>query len=98
MNELDPALKRLMRWGRAAAQAQADEAPFGFAGRVLACRQRTQDRTLLFELQQTALGLACASLVVILCGGFVLLRQPSPPPPAAELSTALTFVANHLPQ
>jgi hypothetical protein len=98
MNELDPALKRLIKWGRSNAPPQAEEAPFGFAGRVLARRQPTEGRTLLFELQQTARVLACASLIVILCGGLVLLRQPSPPPPAAELSTALTFVTSYLPQ
>jgi hypothetical protein len=98
MNELDPALKRLMKWSRRASPPAREEVPFGFAGRVTASRKLVQIPTLLAELQQIAWGLACVSLAVIVCGFLLLMNQPSPPPPASEIPSALDFVANYLPQ
>ena len=98
MNELDPDLKRLLKWSRMGAPSMPEEAPFGFSGRVVAARRPVQTPTLLQELQQTAWGLACASLALIVCGGLVLMNQPSAPAPAAEISAVLNFVANNLPQ
>lgn len=97
MNELDPDLKRLIKWCRMTSPSRPEEAPFGFSGRVLTARTPVQALTLLQELQQTAWGLACASLALIICGGLVLVSQPSAPAPAAEISSALNFVANNLP-
>ena len=98
MNELDPALKRLMRWSRIASPHMPEEAPFGFAGRVAASSKLGSAPTLLNELQRIAWGLACVSLAVIVSGFLLLMRQPSPPPPASEIPSALDFVANYLPQ
>jgi len=97
MNRLDPDLKRLLKWAREASPSRLEEAPFCFSGRVLASIKRVQAPTLLQELQQTAWGLACASLALIICGGLVLVSQPSAPAPAAEISSVLNFVANNLP-
>ena len=96
MNELDPDLKRLLKWSRMASPHRPEEVPFGFSGRVLAVGRPAQALTLLQELQQTAWGLACVSLALIICGGVVLVSQPSAPAPAAEISSVLNFVANNL--
>jgi hypothetical protein len=101
MNELDPSLKRLLKWSRTApvpAPAPTpEEAPFGFSGRVAASAtiKRAQPATLLQELQRTAWGIACASLALLICGALVLLSQRAAPAPEAEISSALTFVANN---
>lgn len=97
MSELDPELKRLLKWARAASPSQPEQAPFGFSGRVLASTKPVQAPTLLQELQQTAWGLSCASLALIICGGLVLVSLPSAPAPAAEISAVLNSVANNLP-
>lgn len=98
MNELDPELNRLIKWSRKASPPGPAAAPFGFAGRVVASRKLCNIPTLLHELQQGAWALACASLTVIVCGGLILVSQPSTPAPATGISSALDFVANHLPQ
>jgi hypothetical protein len=98
MNELDPDLKRLFKWARAASPSQPEEVPFGFPGRVLASRKPIQGRTLLQELQRTAWGLSWASLALIVCGGLVLISQRPSPPPTGEFSSALGFLASNLAQ
>ena len=96
MNELDPDLKRLIKWAREASPTKPGEAPFGFARRVLVSRRQFQAPTLLQELQETAWGLTCVSLTLIVCGGLVLASQRSAPAPAPELPSALSFLASHL--
>ncbi len=98
MNELDPALKRLLKWTREAPRSMPVEAPFGFGGRVLAAQRQSQVPTLLQELQRTAWSLICISLVLIICGGLLLVSQRSAPAsaPAAELPSALGFLASNV--
>ena len=98
MSELDPDLKRLLKWARAAVPSELEEAPLGFASRVLAGGKPVAMPGLLHELQRVAWGLSCASLALILCGGLIWVSQRATPPPAGELSAALSFLANHLPQ
>jgi hypothetical protein len=98
MNELDPDLKKLIKWSREASPSRPNEAPFGFAGRVLASRNGVQAPTLFQELQQAAWGLRWASLALIICGGLVLAMQRSAPPPTGELSSALSYLASNLPR
>jgi|KBSMisStandDraft_5_1062788.scaffolds.fasta_scaffold52094_2 hypothetical protein len=103
MNQLDPSLKRLLKWSRSASAASVsaptpEEAPFGFAGRVVASAWVTRAQpatTLVQELQRTAWGIACVSLALLLCGALVLLSQGGPPAPEADISSALNFVANN---
>lgn len=96
MNELEPSLKRLLKWSRSAAVSAPEEIPAGFPGRVLACSRQAQPDTLLQELQQTAGGIACASLALLVCSAFVLLSHHVSSPPEPEVSSALNFVANNL--
>jgi len=96
MNQLDPSLKRLLNWSRSAAVSAPEEVLSGFPGRVLASARRAQRITLLQELHQTAWGIACASLALLICGALVLLSQPASPLPEPELSSSLNFVANKL--
>jgi hypothetical protein len=97
MNELDPGLKRLLNWSRAAAEVPAaKEAPVGFPGRVVAHARRVESTTLLQELQQTAWGIAYASLALVIAGALVLLSQRASAAPEPEISSALNFVANNL--
>ncbi len=98
MSELDPDLKRLIIWSRGAAPIELEKAPFGFARRVLAARKRLESPTLLDELRDTARGIAFGSLALIAVGGVFWISQPSAPAPAAEISSALNFVANNFSQ
>jgi hypothetical protein len=98
MNELDPALKRLLKWARQASPSKPEEAPYGFPGRVLASRRPARASTLFQELQRAAWGLSWAALALIVCGGLVLVSQRSAPPPTQEFSTALSFLASNLPR
>lgn len=107
MNKLDPALKRLLKWSSGAVRApwtstsEPETAPFGFSARVVASAAGKMVRplTLLEELQQSAWSLTCGSLALIVCVGFVFvfLIQSSAPVPAAEISSALSFLANNFP-
>ena len=99
MNRLHPDLKRLIDWAKRSQPLEPPEvAPFGFAGRVVASRNRLRSRTLLSDLQGMALASACLSVVVILCGLIVLARQDHAPEPANSLPSALSFVASNLHQ
>ena len=96
MNELDPGLKRLLKLSRTAAAPEPEQAPFGFSGRVTAVAKPVQPTTLLQELQQRALGIACASLALVIVGALVLLSQRASAAPEPEISSAVNFVANNL--
>ena len=97
MNELDPDLKRLLKWARRASPSRPEAAPFGFSGRVLAGTREVQAPTLLQELQENAWGLTWVSLALIVCGGLMLASERSAPStPAAELPPALSFVASSI--
>jgi len=95
MNELDPDLKRLLKWAREASPTRPEEAPFGFCGRVLASRKSFQAPSLLQELQRSAWTLSWASLALIICGGLVLITQFSSLPATGGLSSALSFLASN---
>lgn len=96
MNELDPKLKQLLKWVQKASPPAPVAAPFGFAGRVMACTRHDQPITLLEELQRTAWGIACTSLALLICGTVVLFSQRASPAPEPEISSALNYVANNL--
>ena len=96
MSELDPDLKRLLKWAHAFSPSESEEAPFGFSTRLLAANRRAQVPTLLEELQQTAWGLTCVALATIACGCLLLFSQSSGPAPAADLPSAVSYVANNL--
>lgn len=96
MNKPNSELKRLMAWASRAAPPRPEEAPFGFAGRVVAKWNPNRARSLWFELQHLAWPSAFASAGVILAGLVVLLAQTGVPEPAATLSSALPFLVNNL--
>lgn len=96
MNKLDPSLKRLLRLSQAATAPESEQAPFGFSGRIAAAAKPAQSTTLLQELQQRALGIACASLVLVIAGTLLLLSQRTSAAPEPEISSALNFVASNL--
>lgn len=96
MNRLHPDLKRLMIWSGRASPPQPEEAPFGFAGRVVAAWTPAQAPTLFLELQRIAWASACVSAAVMLCGVLVLVSQAHAPEPAAAFSSALRFLASSL--
>jgi hypothetical protein len=109
MNELDPGLKRLLKWSQNASVPEPEQAPFGFSGRVVASTKhspaaasqgrlalRAQPTSLLQELQQRAWGIACASLALVIGGALVLFSQRASATPEPEISSALNFVANNL--
>lgn len=95
MSELDPSLKRLLKLSQAAAPSEPEHAPFGFSGRLAAAAKPAQPTTLLQELQQRALGIACASLALVIAGAVVLLSQGPSAAPEPEISSALNFAANN---
>ena len=98
MNRLNPELKRLMSWSSRAPSAGQDLAPFGFGGRVVARKMPGRGVTFVSELQQIAWSTACVAVVVILCGVVVLASQAQTPAAAADLSSALQFLASNLHQ
>jgi hypothetical protein len=98
MNELDPDLRRLLKWVRAASPSKSEQVPFGFFGRVLAAGKEGPVPTLFQELHRTAWGLSCVALGLILCGALVLISQRASPPSTEEFSLALSFLASNLPR
>jgi hypothetical protein len=97
MKELDPGLKRLLKWARAASPLESAEAPFGFSGRVLAARKPARPPAFFDELQRAAWGLSCVALALIVCGAIVLVSQRSAGPATDQFSSALSFLASNFP-
>jgi hypothetical protein len=96
MSELDPSLKRLLKLSRSESDPEPEPAPYGFPARVAASAKRARHTTLFEELQERALGIACASLALVLAGTVVLLSQRLSTAPEPEISSAMNFVANNL--
>jgi len=97
MNELDPDLKRLLRWARPSSPTESEEAPFGFSTRAVAAPRPCRRPTMLEDLQRTAWGLTCIALVTIACGCLLLVSKRSELAPAAELPSAVSYLASHMP-
>jgi hypothetical protein len=96
MNKLNPELKRLLERARQGSTTAPEEAPFGFAARVVASRRRVQNTTFFQELQQTAWAITVVSLTIIILWGMVLVTQRTVAAPAPELPSALSFLASNL--
>ena len=96
MNKLDPSLKRLLKLSRSVSDTEPEQSPYGFSGRVVVSAKHARHTTLFEELQERALGIACASLALLLAGTVVLLSQKMSAAPEPEISSALNFVANNL--
>jgi hypothetical protein len=95
MNRLNADLKRLLKRAGQTSQLQSEEAPFGFASRVVAAWNPARTSTPLFELQQIAWLSVGVSTVVILCAIAILLSQPRVPESAAGLTSAIQFLASN---
>jgi len=96
MNQLDPQLKRLMVWARHAERRKShgDQAPRGFAGRVVSSWGSVPPRSLLSDLTQLA-WIACSiALVVIVVGSSVLVHNTRHPELTGSLPSALNFAAS----
>jgi hypothetical protein len=96
MNKLNPELKRLIQRARQGSTSAPEEAPFGFAARVVASRRRVQNTTFFQELQHTAWAITVVSLAIITLWGLVLVTQRTASAPAPELPSALSFLASNL--
>jgi len=98
-HHLDPDLKRLMAWSRNDSPPPSEEAPLGFASRVVTSLNRpTPAPPFLLQLQQSAWSSVWASVVILALGFLVLLNQMQIPRPAADFSSALGFIASNLTQ
>lgn len=92
MNQLDPHLKRLLRWSRQV--PLPDEAPPGFSTRVAARWNQNQTA---FPLMQTYVTVAAwVSALVILCGVIFFAKQTRAPKIALDFTSAAQFVASHI--
>ncbi len=98
MNELDPALKRLLKRARKPAGYRSEETPYGFSTRVLHSLKPAKGPLLLQEFQRAAWGLSWVAVALILCGALLLLSQNSPTPGTPQLSSALSFLASNFPR
>lgn len=98
MNKLNPDLKRLLKWAHISSPPSQEEAPFGFAARVLASRPPAEASTLIQDLQRVASGLSWIAVAVIVLCTVVLINQGSAPAPAKEFSSALNFLTSNLPR
>lgn len=98
MNELDPSLKRLFKLSRTELAPEPEQAPFGFAGRVVGGAKLARPITFIEELQQKAWGIVWASFALVVAAALVLLSQRASAAPEPEISSALNFVANNLMQ
>jgi len=98
MNRLHPDLKRLMAWSSRSLPPEPDEAPLGFAGRVVAAWNSAHTPSLFAQLQRLAWSSAWASAPVILCGAVFLVSQAQVPEPVAGLASALRFLVSNFTQ
>lgn len=99
MNPLDSDLKRLLahsRQSQASAEVLSQEAPPGFASRVVAARSPLAPVSVLGDIQRHARLSSYLAVAVIVAGVAVYLGRPRAPHPASGLPTALSFAANQL--
>jgi len=98
MNELNPELKRLLKWAHQARSSSPEEAPFGLSSRLAGSVKPVRRPLLLLEIQEVAWGLSWVAAGLIFCGALLLLQQRSSTPATPELSSALSFLASNLPR
>ena|SRR2546425_9703907 len=95
MNRLDPDLKRLMRWARQA-PPRAEQAPFGFASRVVANSGAQPALPAILTLQRWVGLSAWFSAAVILCGGIFFASQIRDSASVFNFAPAYQFVARSI--
>lgn len=88
MNQLDPELRRLIRWSRQAAAPAESAAPLGFATRVMALRRAALQEAEPRWAHRLRWSAAWLSLLVVLLGAVVW---------AGERRTAANNVYNFVP-
>ncbi len=75
MNQLDPELKRLMRWARQAPEPAPAEMPFGFSSRVLAAMSSSAPMNELASWQSALWRCWWAAATVIVLGLAMLVGE-----------------------
>jgi hypothetical protein len=95
MSALHPELKRLFRWSRHAPPTP-EQAPYGFATRVLARRAEARTRDERPEIHHWLQACAWGSIAVILCGGALLLTEIRRDRSGFNVLPAYQFVARNL--
>jgi hypothetical protein len=96
MNRLDPDLKRLLRLSREEASTASTDAPFGFAGRVVAGWQEASAEPAVQGLNRLFSTVAWTAAAVVAGCGLFLLQQAREPRLVSEFSTAAQFLAKTL--
>lgn len=86
MNQLDPELRRLIRWSRQAGPAPGTTAPLGFATRVVALGRTAASEDEPRWAHQLRWSVASLSLLVVMIGAFVWAGE------RREASNAYNFV------
>ena len=96
MNRLNPELKRLMNWARPGPAQKPDQAPLGFATRVLAGLESEHPAPALVVLERLVAISAWASAVVIVCGLIFLASQPRSSESALNFTSPYQFLAKNI--
>jgi len=96
MNQLNPELKRLLRWAREAPALPPAEIPLGFSQRVAARRSEFSDRGLMGMWQRAIVGSVWPATAVILLGLALLIVQRFTSNSLYGLSQAYTVVSVEL--
>lgn len=92
MRRLKPEIVRLMDLAKAAADEGEDQAPFGFAGRVMAASRQETGRSA--QRLQWAFSIASGvAMLVIVSGGVVVFRQEQVAQPGYQIAAAAHFLA-----
>ena len=95
MNRLDPDLKRLMRWARQA-PPRGEQAPFGFATRVVASSGAQPGLPAILTLQRLVGVSAWFSAAIILCGGIFFASQIQDSASVFDFAPAYQFIARSI--
>jgi hypothetical protein len=95
MNRLDPKLKRLLTWATVEDAPSLEPVPRDFVNRVVS-RWQARPSVAAEEVPGLLSGMACASVVVIVCGVLVWASRPHTSTLAADLSSATQYLARNL--
>ncbi|GEM_PF-2105091 len=96
MSQLDPELRRLIQWSRAANEALPEEAPFGVAGRIASRWRETIVPAEPAWWGRLQLAAAWLSVAILVFGGTVWVSRANSASAAYDFAPAYQLIAQNI--
>jgi len=96
MSQLDPELRRLIHWSRAANDERPEDAPFGVAGRIASRWRETAAETEPAWWLRLQLATAWLSIAILIIGGTVWVTRVNAAASAYDFAPAYQLIAQNI--